>query len=203
MGKKKNIKSEQILSEEYEDNLTITKHLGELGYWFEGHKFEDDWFGVDKRGHIFYAYSNGPATIPKVVTDNWQLQLELKDYFLNMLDFSTSEIIKVDKTYLLYDIIDNEIEITLARKGIFCFHILDGYNLLKEDSEYEEFQKYPYFLRKIIAPAQPINITSLNYQIQELMSSFVFGVDVNCNFIYLDRKSKTYKHSLFKKIGSE
>ncbi len=41
MGKKKNkknIKSEQMLSEEYEKNLT--PNLGEMGDWFEGHPFE-------------------------------------------------------------------------------------------------------------------------------------------------------------------
>ena len=201
MGKKKNkknIKLEQILFEDY-------KHLGEMGDEFEGHKFENDWFGVDKKGYIFYASSGGPATIPKIVTDNWQLQLELKDYFANMLDFSTSEIIK-DYIYESSKdafVEDYTFEISLARKGIFYFYILDDYLLRPGEPEYEEFSKYPYFLKKIIAPAQPIRISNLNYQIHELMSLFVFGVDVNCNYIYIDRKSKTYRYSLFNKISSE
>lgn len=203
MGKKKNkknIKSEQMLSEEYEKNLT--PNLGEMGDWFEGHPFEHTWIGVDKRGYIFYASSGGPATIPKVVTDNYELQQELKDYFTNMLDFSTSEVIKVDKDYYLYDDIE-EFEISFARKGIFYFDLVWGYHRFPGYPGYEEFSKHPYFLRKMISPLKPIHISNLNYQIQELMSLFVFDVDVNCNYIYVDRKSKTYKYNLFKNISRE
>ncbi len=199
-NKKKNIKSEQVIVEDYEKTLRE--------YWLEGRTFIYDWFGVDKRGYIFYASSGELETIPKIINDNYELQLALKDYFVNMLDFSTSEVIK-DYLYESKDrfeafIEDYALEISLARKGIFYFHILEGYVLRPGEPEYEEFKKYPYFLKKIIAPKQPINISSLDYQIQKLMSLFVFDVDVNYNnYVYVDRKSKTYKYNLFKKISRE
>lgn len=204
-NKKKNIEPEQVVSyrtkedifEEHFKYLLYKKRPAETSKDFEnlsGYNFL--WWGVDRHGYIFNVFNVGSGAIPKVVVNNIDVQNLADFYFNNFLEFSTSENIKVDKSDYFYDDI-GESEILLARKGIFSFITNIG---SFDPVGRKEFEKYPYWHKKLVAPLVPIKLNYLDDRIQQLMSLFIFDVDVKNNkFIELGYDSKTYKNNLFKR----
>lgn len=208
MGKKKNKKnkeSEKVISirtaeDIFEENFKYflyKKSSSEMSKDFENLSgYNVHWWGVDRQGYIFNLWNLGSGAIPKVVVNNLAIQGLADFYFDNILEFSTSENIKVDKSDYFYDDI-GESEILLARKGIFSFITNIG---SCDPVGRKEFEKYPYWHKKLVAPLVPIKLNYLDDRVQQLMSLFIFDVDVKNNkFIELGYDSKTYKNNLFKR----
>ncbi len=208
MGKKKNKKnkeSEKVISirtaeDIFEENFKYflyKKSSSEMSKDFENLSgYNVHWWGVDRQGYIFNLWNLGSGAIPKVVVNNLAIQGLADFYFDNILEFSTSENIKVDKSDYFYDDI-GESEILLARKGIFSFITNIG---SCDPVGRKEFEKYPYWHKKLVAPLVPIKLNYLDDRVQQLMSLFIFDVDVKNNkFIHLGYDSKTYKNNLFKR----
>ena len=125
-----------------------------------------DWYGIDKNGYVFTAYSTGTSCVPEFVCLDYMNGLKefdiIEEFFLNFEGFNLDNIryIKELEEYIiskkdisnkLKEILnnklnDNEGDIIFALKGITSFEILDGLDPHRR----KEFAKHPYHYRKVI-----------------------------------------------------
>ena len=159
-----------------------------------------DWYGIDKNGYVFTAYSTGTSCVPEfVVIDymNGSKERELlDDFFIDAfegLNVQNKRFIKELEEYIiskkdisdeLKNILHNKLndnagDIIFALKGITPFEILDGLTPRLG----REFRKHPYHYKKMINPNDILNTQLLHFDqlpenIKKIMDSYRVDIDV-------------------------
>lgn len=159
-----------------------------------------DWYGIDKNGYVFTAYSTGTSYFPEsVVIDymngskeqeflddffidtfkgvnvqNIRFVKELEEYIISKKDISDEL-----KTILHNKLNDNAGDIIFALKGITPFEILDGLTPRLG----REFRKRPYHYKKMANPTDILNtqllhIDQLPEDVKKIINSHRVDVDI-------------------------
>ena len=111
------------------------------------------WFGVDRGGRVFCCTTGGQGNVPPFVCRSREGTELLADFFLDRLPESTEENLLIDRR----DTPQAEEAVSLSRKGVCCYDILDvrdpakGYGLIAFPSEAITLDRLPEQIRRVLS----------------------------------------------------
>ena len=122
------------------------------------------WYGVDKNGYIFSCTTaNGSYNIPEFACCDSEETVFLDRFFIFKFDKKTD--------VPNFQSIPPELDL----KGITCFDtLIEDFDSGNE----KEFNKYPYWYKKISQPNELLHFDQLPKNIQKLMNSHRMDIDI-------------------------